>query len=1148
MMDELLPIPGEVWWRNDIARRLDGAWDVKWTYPELMTSADLLRAFIESGLKEEQARRADAIRGFLSDQFNADEEVKFKQVDLQNQLVELFVDVPVSPLRSDGRALTSASNAHARVARSLATAERRARAGAQQEVGEDEVFFYHDDRQPVGAATLLLDPHFQSTVPSIVLEGAPGQGKSTISQYICQVHRARLLGRESTIARLPERHREGPLRLPFRVDLRDLAEWFARRDPFDIAREGEPPQWQRSTEAFLSAQVRHASGGAAFSVSDLHAVLRVSSLLLVFDGLDEVADIEARKDLVAEISRAVARLRDIAPSVQAIVTSRPAAFANSPGPSDEEFPYFTLDSLSRTLVLEYSERWLRAKRMSDREASQLSKLLRERLDQPHMRDLSRNPMQLSILLALMHTRGASLPDKRTALYDSYVDLFLNREAEKSETVREHRELLLGIHGHLAWLLHGQAEEGRNRGSITDEGLRAAVRAYLRSEGHDVALVDVLFKGMVERVVALVSRVQGTYEFEVQPLREFFAARYLYETAPYSPTGREQAGTRPDRFDALARNFYWLNVTRFYAGCFSKGELPSLVDRLEVLLGEVPYGVTAHPRALAAMLLSDWVFSQHPRSVKALVKMILDGGGLRAIAAALTRRARPSVLVLPKSSGRDDLVERAFEVLASFPPADYSEELTEVLRMNGTAELLEAGWRARLLGMSPCRIPRWMELGKHLGIVARLSDEEISSTCAVLQPATRRGVLFSLRRTALCAPAGDADSEAEMLSAILNLDLEGASRGPRGEVHVFDRLAAAVAPWRYAMALRRREPLPLRSAWRYVGDDGEWLSHLTPSGCAADSILIAAAEATSRSSEEWAIGFGPWVSVVSAIMAVRPRAWSAAVLACLAAGVSERTEEAEGADRFYDSSVDLCARFRFARLRAGQPAWWARTLQGAGDSFEFCVALLMSFVWASPRTLSALATVADAAVSRLGDDEWRTLAKSVVTLQGAVESSGCVRSARYRLSVLPEGLTERTVSLLVSRCELDARSAAYETSLALYRGVDERVLGCASRLAIELMGGVRCDWERELGVVAHAYRNGILADGELADRFRAGRRMAMPREVASKIISEVDTYPSMLVEAAQGTFEEIALREMQPVAAVARAGRWFEESPLNSRLT
>lgn len=105
--------------------------------------------------------------------------------------------------------------------------------------------------------------------------------------------------------------------------------------------------------------------------------------------------------------------------------------------------------------------------------------------------------------------------------------------------------------------------------------RDFVEQVVKSE---IAKVEVLKL----RGASLVSRVQGTFEFEVQPLREYFAARYLYDTAPYSPSGAQRRGTLPDRFDAIARNFYWLNVTRFYAGCYSSGELASLLSGLEDL--------------------------------------------------------------------------------------------------------------------------------------------------------------------------------------------------------------------------------------------------------------------------------------------------------------------------------------------------------------------------------------------------------------------------------------------------------------------------------------------------------------------------------------------------------------------------------------
>ncbi|MGY3152644.1 hypothetical protein [Bradyrhizobium elkanii] len=89
---------------------------------------------------------------------------------------------------------------------------------------------------------------------------------------------------------------------------------------------------------------------------------------------------------------------------------------------------------------------------------------------------------------------------------------------------------------------------KSSGLISANDLRATLHNYLKAEGHPTEVVEEIFGAMLERVVMIVPRIQGTYEFEVQPLREYFAARFLYDTASYSPTGKERKGTKPDRFE------------------------------------------------------------------------------------------------------------------------------------------------------------------------------------------------------------------------------------------------------------------------------------------------------------------------------------------------------------------------------------------------------------------------------------------------------------------------------------------------------------------------------------------------------------------------------------------------------------------------
>ena len=91
---------------------------------------------------------------------------------------------------------------------------------------------FADDYNTGGAAGFLLHPKIQNEIERILLEGGPGQGKSTIAQYICQVHRARLLNRTYDLKLLPENLKKSPIRIPFKIDLRHIAAWVEKTNPY----------------------------------------------------------------------------------------------------------------------------------------------------------------------------------------------------------------------------------------------------------------------------------------------------------------------------------------------------------------------------------------------------------------------------------------------------------------------------------------------------------------------------------------------------------------------------------------------------------------------------------------------------------------------------------------------------------------------------------------------------------------------------------------------------------------------------------------------------------------------------------------------------------------------------------------------------
>ena len=1125
LLTENIEVPSQCWWREDIVRRLDNAWNLKWVYPEILSGPDILRFIVERGLAEEAERRTNVIRAFVRDQHDREQEVRFKQVELQNQLLDLFIDVPVvirdKPIRrSPGRREYRAFHLIAR----------------EMQIETE----YPGSREPaVGAATMLLHPIIQEHIPRIVLEGAPGQGKSTIAQYVCQLHRQRLLGESVDDPRVSESHRLTPVRLPFKIDLRDFAVWLKKRDPFSSHDSATTPdQWQRSLESFLAALVRHHSGGGDFSVSDLLAVAKLSAVLIVFDGLDEVADIGTRQEVVDEINKGVTRLDENAVSLQVVVTSRPAAFANSPGMSEHTFRYFELASITRRLIDEYAAKWLKARRLSGREASDVRRILRDKLDQPHLRELARNPMQLAILLSLIHTRGSSLPDKRTALYDSYVELFFNREAEKSEVVREYRDLLINIHGFLAWILHSESEIMESQGSVASERLRQLVEQYLRDEQHDTSLAASLFTGMVERVVALVSRVEGTYEFEVQPLREYFAARHLYNTAPYSPPGSERQGTLPDIFDALARNFYWLNVARFFAGCYSKGELPSLVDRLEELSRQDGYRHTSHPQVLAATLLSDWVFAQHPKSMKKVVALILDGLGLRHMLAAEKRYRRGTPLLLPKQNGNEELVERCFELLRDMPPEDYAFLLIDVVNENAAHSDKINRWYDAVVDFSEKKRTHWMKYGFRLGVLPELTSEQLDfilSDCEI-----------GMKRMSLLIQSGqhrffERSEEQFNMAVECVLGRHFRIRASKKSRSIVETLAQVVDASRYAHSFARREPVALKDIWRYYGPPTEHPTSSNPPSFdlarKVASFVKTADNESQRTAKEWATELGPWDRLVERGRKLFGEQWALYCLSAMAAGIRSKTETGKPHSDILASSAPLCQRARYARLKAGNATWWAAQLDKSKSELEEMYVMLMLLAWGGESVLTKLCGEIDNRLQTMPSDKWRKLYEAL-QLHVNIGEYDQRKKVLLDLSLIPRTkLSERTIVSLGLRAKPAFVETLYDQYLSEYNGDDPVVLKYCQRVILKRAKTDPTAWKQVLSIISRSYTKGAVSDRFYGYRFvqQVGK---LPLNYARKIVEQADMYPSELVSLA----ESVCRRSLtiEAVGKVAQREEWFSE--------
>ena len=1127
LLNKELTVPSQCWWRDDLERRLDDAWDIKWAFPEVLRNFDILRIIVQQSLSEDAVRRTDTIRVFLSEQFEIDSDVRFKQVDLQNKLLDLFVDVPIN-LEEYPQVLRRNPNDY-RLLLDIANPRRVNRRGR---------------RFDLGVAQLLLNPMAQEKLPWVVVEGAPGQGKSTILQYICQVHRHRLLASGAIDKGMESAHRDVPLRLPFKVDCRDFSVWLGGKDPF-LSEEQRRTRniTHRTLETFLSAQVEYYSGGLDFSVRDLQAVIGSSAILIVFDGLDEVADIRERRTVVDEITKGTRRIRQLSVSLQCVVTSRPTAFSNSPGLSRSQFLYLQLGSIDKGTILDYTNKWTRARGLRGADELAVRKILREKLDQPHLRDLARNPMQLTILLSLVHTKGSSLPDQRTALYDNYISLFFDREAEKSAIVRDQRELLVQIHRYLAWILHTEAQTEKTGGKIETARLKELVQEFLQHGRYDVQLAQALFSGVVDRVVALVSRIEGSYEFEVQPMREYFVARYLYDTAPYSPVGDSKPGTLPERFDALSRDFFWQNVTRFYAGSYSQGELPSLLESLVALTKSDEYGKSCYPRSLANTLLADYTFSQFPRIVDQVVDFILDERRFRTLVAAEHNPGPGEPWYLPKGNGRKRLVAKCFQELTKFPEEDYAQVLVEVIRSNGDIDDRRAQWWNIRNSLTGSRLTRWISYGISLGTLVQCDD-------AVLDGLLQDDTELDHRLTLLAFGglvqyiASDKQRLDSVVHRILDQsnDLQFIRSGG-----LLSRFSVALSAQKYSIAFSESASVSLAQMWRshavyfppqeedseesWKCDDPLW------SKC-REYVELSEELVQTQSRLTWASDLEPWILLTEHGRRLFGDRWAFSVLANAAAGIRDHRARCGEAGDLFDEAVPIVRRARHARLRAGQWRWWDGKLRDARSEHDLAFVLLLLFTWAGVSVFGNLRQMIDQSLNSLSDVWW----DKIFT---ALDDRAAVRngSQYWNISDVIERdlVSDRCVVALSRRLRERSRKELFQRRLCHYSGGDPSILNyCQEAAMISAFRDGPKAWDRWLPIISKFYRKGAVSSISWRPWMIDPRSYRIPVTTARQILEDDRSYPIAFLRGAEQRLRTELGERVVPVGIVAKKGHWFEE--------
>jgi formylglycine-generating enzyme required for sulfatase activity len=378
------------------------------------------------------------------------------------------------------------------------------------------------DSRPLSA----LEAATQQT--RLALLGDPGGGKSTF---------VRSLAAHAATAALQN---EGPYPgwdkglMPVLITLRELAPQLTALD-LDCASEAE-------RDARLGAAVRE------FLTQHLHAckaeewdpgledALLAGDVLLIFDGLDEVAEVSRKRvrQAVGALLQTYQRLRRV------IVTCRTRSYTGAailPGFAQHTLARFDEDRI-KAFVAGWYQAQYRLGRLSETVAQGRTRDLQSAALDDELRELASNPMLLTTM-ALIHQREVGLPRERVRLYSLAVQVLLTRWQKRKGIVAsaELRAVLAQdlklreILERLAYAAHqGQADRSR-----AADLQRKDLLEILEAERYlgDVGLAAEFLDYVDQRAGLLVGqggadggRAPTTYTFPHRTFQEYLAGCYL----------------------------------------------------------------------------------------------------------------------------------------------------------------------------------------------------------------------------------------------------------------------------------------------------------------------------------------------------------------------------------------------------------------------------------------------------------------------------------------------------------------------------------------------------------------------------------------------------------------------------------------------
>lgn len=528
---ETLKLKGwQVWSSTDISRLLDNHPGIRQTYLGVTTVGDLLTTLNEIYTTQKIDDFA-ALQNFVAKELGTQMNVRLTRAGdgpETEKISDIGVDLP-----------------------------------SQKVVGN----LPEDGTNPIGKVLIQAGNRVlkgSSTDNSSVIIGGPGQGKSTITQMICQAYRVAIL--KNSVDRQSKQTRQliGALEDHFKTIGLELP--VMHRWPIYIRLNQYSQELAGSKDVSILryiAQIVTERTSTTITPQQLNSWLSKWPWVVVLDGLDEVPDASTRENLLEKIADFTTDVAQAGADVYILATTREQGYERDLTmlePTEHK-----LASLDKDQALAYAARLVTARYPGDEDsAREVLKRLTRSAEDAATAALLNTPLQVSIMASLLRDQ-VKAPTTRHELFESYYDTVLRRESNKEGRLGEQMSTLsseiTAIHNSVGARLHSDAERAGNADiHISKSELTAIATTYLHEEqtyprDEAVRLALSITSLTTDRLVLLVEAGADRWGYELRSFQEFTASRYLLAAS-------DEVVVK--RLERLAPSSHWRNVWLFAA--------------------------------------------------------------------------------------------------------------------------------------------------------------------------------------------------------------------------------------------------------------------------------------------------------------------------------------------------------------------------------------------------------------------------------------------------------------------------------------------------------------------------------------------------------------------------------------------------------